>query len=199
MENSGIKVKIIRKNMRSIRLHVNRFGEVVCTASFLESEQKIQKFIEEKKDWIEKSVQKVKKSRQNNASLNPDGVAAKSGFLSSDRIRGQSNFKYSALWKKSALKNFMQSAGRLSSFFEKNALPEFTVKGRSMHSMWGNCNTKNKTITLSWELFNFPQECIDYVVFHEMTHFLYIYHDKNFYSYIERYMPDFRKIAKNLS
>ena len=93
----------------------------------------------------------------------------------------------------------MQSADRLSSFFEKNVLPEFTVKGRSMHSMWGNCNTKNKTITLSWELFNFPQECIDYVVFHEMTHFLYIYHDKNFYSYIERYMPDFRKIAKNLS
>ena len=89
MENRGIKVKIIRKNMRSIRLHVNRFGEVVCTASFLESEQKIQKFIEEKKDWIEKSVQKVKKSRQNSASLNPDGVAAKSGFLSSDRIRGQ--------------------------------------------------------------------------------------------------------------
>ena len=113
MENSGIKVKIIRKNMRSIRLQVNRFGEVVCTASIFESEQKIQKFIEEKKDWIEKSVQKVKKSRQNSASLNPDGVAAKSGFLSSDRIRGQSNFKYSALWKKSTLKNFMQSAGRL--------------------------------------------------------------------------------------
>ena len=122
MENSGIKVKIIRKNMRSIRLHVNRFGEVVCTASFLESEQKIQKFIEEKKDWIEKSVQKVKKSRQNSASLNPDGVAAKSGFLSSDRIRGQSNFNYSALWKKSALKNFMWCSGSLSSFFEKNAL-----------------------------------------------------------------------------
>ena len=86
--------------MRSIRLHVDRFGEVVCTASFLESEQKIQKFIEEKKDWIEKSVQKVKKSRQNNASLNPDGLAAKSGFLSSDRIRGTKQFQVFSLVEK---------------------------------------------------------------------------------------------------
>ena len=38
----------------------------------------------------------------------------------------------------------------------------------------------------------------EYVVFHELTHFLYPNHGKEFYQFIEKHMPDYRQREKQL-
>lgn len=182
--------------MRSIRLHVTPEGEAVCTASVWASDSKIQEFIKSKQSWLEKAVERARRARQNNAFIRDDSIAKALGFTESDRKPNGRSHVYSAQWKKEAMAVFEHTASRFLYCFTVGTLPQFAIKGRSMRSMWGNCNTRTKTITLNWELLNFPQECVDYVVLHEMTHFLYIHHDKNFYSYIARYMPDYKKTIK---
>ena len=76
------------------------------------------------------------------------------------------------------------------------ALSKITLKGRKLKSMWGSCNRRTNTITLNYELLRFPQICIDYVVLHELTHFLNISHDKNFYATVARFMPNYKAIVK---
>ncbi len=191
-----MEVRIIRKKMRSIRLHVTPEGEAVCTASVWASDSKIQEFIKSKQSWLEKAVERARRARQNNAFIRDDSIAKALGFTESDRKPNGRSLVYSAQWKKEAMAVFEHTASRFLYCFTVGTLPQFAIKGRSMRSMWGNCNTRTKTITLNWELLNFPQECVDYVVLHEMTHFLYIHHDKNFYSYIARYMPDYKKTIK---
>lgn len=191
-----MQVEIVRKKIRSIRLSVKSDGKIVCTAPFLESETKINQFIESKKNWLEKAVQRVKNARQNSLTIKEDSLAYEKNLSSKDRKQNGKNFVYSARWKKEAMCVFEHTAATMLANFKVGMLPQFELKGRSMHSMWGNCNTKTAVITLNWELLNFPQKCIDYVVFHEMTHFLYIYHDKNFYAYISRYMPDYKLAVK---
>lgn len=38
-----------------------------------------------------------------------------------------------------------------------------------------------------------PTECIEYVVVHELAHFKYIHHDKNFYDFVSLFVYDWKK------
>lgn len=44
----------------------------------------------------------------------------------------------------------------------------------------------------------YPLEAIDYVVLHELAHIKYKNHGKQFYAFIEEYMPDFKEWEKLL-
>ncbi len=191
-EPLSLNVKVIRKNIRNLRLKITPEGDVVCSAPLLCPQSKIDAFIKEKTFWITKTLNRVRNAAQNNVSLRDDGMAFLLNFTEEDRKKNGRNFIYSRNWKEEAMKNFEHTVCRFLPAFEVGLLPQFELKGRAMHSMWGNCNTKTKVITLNWELFNFPQACIDYVVLHEMTHFLYIYHDRKFYGFIEKTMPDYK-------
>lgn len=191
-----VPVLIRKKNIRSIRLQVTRDCQVVCTASLWASDEKITGFIESKAQWILKALDRTENFAGNSENLKNDGQAFLSGLNRNDRVLKDRNFVYSKKWKELAMANFEHTVCRFLPFFEAGLLPPFALKGRSMHSMWGNCNTKTKIITFSWELFNYPQCCIDYVVLHEMTHFLYIRHDKKFYDYIKKVMPEYKDYVR---
>jgi predicted metal-dependent hydrolase len=57
-----------------------------------------------------------------------------------------------------------------------------------------------KCITLALMLVNFRLECVEYVVVHEMIHLIQkqIGHNKEFYQFLEKYIPDYKKIKKEL-
>lgn len=74
---------------------------------------------------------------------------------------------------------------------------EFGVK--KMRTRWGTCNPRAKRIWLNLELSKKPLECSEYVVLHEMTHFLESKHNKRFYSFLDRYMPKWKAAEKQLS
>ena len=67
-----------------------------------------------------------------------------------------------------------------------------------MTSRWGVCNLKNKNVTLNLELSKYNTEALDYVIVHELSHFIYPNHSKDFWSLVGKYYPDYKKIRKNL-
>jgi predicted metal-dependent hydrolase len=67
---------------------------------------------------------------------------------------------------------------------------------RKMKTLWGSCSTHRDVITLNFYLYKVPPECVEYIVFHELAHFLYRRHDGEFYGFIARYMPDFKERSR---
>ena len=81
--------------------------------------------------------------------------------------------------------------------FEEN-IPIPTLKIRKMKTRWGVCNIKNKTITLNLELFRYDIECLDYVIIHELSHFIEGNHSRKFWNVVEKYCPDYKDMRKKL-
>lgn len=76
------------------------------------------------------------------------------------------------------------------------ARPSLTV--RTMKTRWGSCSRNKGKITLNTELIKMPKKCIDYVVLHELAHFLYRKHDSRFYNFLSSVMPDWQERKKTL-
>ncbi len=64
---------------------------------------------------------------------------------------------------------------------------------RRMKTRWGTCNISDKRIWLNLELARPPLQCLEYVIVHELVHLLERYHNRNFWSLMDRFMPDWEK------
>ncbi len=67
------------------------------------------------------------------------------------------------------------------------------IKIRQMKTRWGSCNPYKSYINLNIELIKKPKICIEYVIFHELTHLIYPDHSSKFYEYLSLYMSDWEK------
>lgn len=69
-------------------------------------------------------------------------------------------------------------------------VPRWSV--RRMKTKWGSCNRETKHIWLNAELAKQHPECLEYVVVHEMTHYLDRHHGDRFAKLMDEFMPDWR-------
>lgn len=64
------------------------------------------------------------------------------------------------------------------------------LKFRRMSSRWGSCACTKGVITFNTALISVPRECMEYVVVHELAHFLHPDHSARFYAEVEALIPD---------
>jgi len=76
-------------------------------------------------------------------------------------------------------------------------LPQFVCKVRKMKRQWGNCSRKAE-IKFNLNLIQYPEDCIDYVIYHEMSHLLHFNHSKAFYNVLETLCPEWRSLKHKL-
>lgn len=74
------------------------------------------------------------------------------------------------------------------------ALPT-KVKVKHQARRWGSC-TASGVISLNWQMVMAPPEVIDYVVVHELCHLKVHNHQREFWSYVGRHEPDYKKLRK---
>lgn len=77
--------------------------------------------------------------------------------------------------------------------FRKYGVAIPVVRIRDMETRWGSCSVKKGIITLNKHLIEAPRNCIEYVVMHELCHFIHPNHSKQFYSFLSMLMPDWRE------
>ena len=81
--------------------------------------------------------------------------------------------------------------------FDEN-IPIPNLKIRKMTSRWGVCNIKNNNITLNLELSKYNIEALNYVIVHELSHFIHHNHSKEFWLLVCKYYPNYKSIRKML-
>lgn len=69
---------------------------------------------------------------------------------------------------------------------------------KRMKTRWGSCNTRDRRIWLNLELVKRSPRCLEYIIVHELVHLLERYHNHRFYAYLDRYLPDWKGIKKEL-
>ena len=72
---------------------------------------------------------------------------------------------------------------------------EYNIK--KLKSVWGKCSSSKK-ITINQDLMMYSRHAIEYVVLHEFCHLKFMNHSKNFWSLVEKYMPDYKEAEKEL-
>ncbi len=73
------------------------------------------------------------------------------------------------------------------------------LKMRKMKSRWGSCNYVKGIITLNKNLIYCTKEQIYYVIVHEFAHLLVHNHSEDFYNIVKIYVPDYKRIIKEMN
>jgi predicted metal-dependent hydrolase len=72
------------------------------------------------------------------------------------------------------------------------------LRVQRMEKRWGSC-TPRGTITLNTELVRAPKACIDYVIVHELCHFIVPTHSPRFFRVLDTCMPDWESRRQRLN
>lgn len=70
---------------------------------------------------------------------------------------------------------------------------------QQMRTKWGSSSPAKRSIRLNLDLARFEQECLRYVILHEMAHFLVPNHSARFVSILDLHMPGWRVIRDKLN
>ncbi len=70
---------------------------------------------------------------------------------------------------------------------------------KKMKTKWGSCSIERKRIWLNLELAKKPEQCLEYIIAHEMVHLLERYHNERFLYYMDKYLPNWRKLKTELN
>lgn len=68
-----------------------------------------------------------------------------------------------------------------------------------MKTKWGSSNPERQTIRLNLELAKREIDCLDYVILHEIAHFVVPNHSDGFKSLLDHHMPSWRLIRQKLN
>lgn len=139
--------------------------------------------------------------------LKPDAtrnslVIKEDTFIISLRPATRENFEqFMENWyRRQARKSFRNAIERWLLLFHEagQAIPSPRLKIFAMRRAWGRCYYTKGLITMNLHLVKAPQLCIDYIVLHELCHFVISNHSKDFYRLVESFMPDWREADKLL-
>lgn len=73
------------------------------------------------------------------------------------------------------------------------------IKYRTMKTRWGSCIPSKKSITFNIKLAQKDIECVEYVVVHELIHFIEPTHSTEFYKILETYIPNWKKLRERMN
>ena len=64
---------------------------------------------------------------------------------------------------------------------------------------WGSCSIHSKKIRMNLQLAVKSEECVEYVLVHELCHLLEPSHNQRFYDLMSHFLPDWRERKQKLN
>ncbi|MBP3702052.1 MAG: DUF45 domain-containing protein [Lachnospiraceae bacterium] len=165
------EVQVSFKKMKTVRLRVVAGGQIRLSAPRGIDRNWLKQFLHEGEAWILTNVEKMRQRKRVDVEQQP----------------------LTAAERKEALAYLMPMVEQWYPVVASHSVPMPHVTVRRMHSRFGSCSVGRGRITLASILLDVPSECAEYVVLHELTHFLYPNHGREFYQFIETHMPDWRE------
>lgn len=161
------EIEIIRSKRKALSLEVKEDCSVVLRAPLWCSKKMIDNFVSEKTEWLNSALDHQEKVMMNKPELDEIKIAE---------------------LKKSAKEILPERVRYYSDVMNVNPTG---IKITSAKKRFGSCSTKN-SLCFSYMLMLYPPEAVDYVVVHELAHIRFHNHSKEFYKFIERFLPDYK-------
>jgi hypothetical protein len=224
LEVGSIKALVVRKPIKNLHLSVlPPLGKVRVTAPLAMKDDAIRTLLATRLIWIKKQQKKFEgQERQTKREY----VSGESHYLwgkpyrlevvyenkpSSMRIKGKDKLILSVRpksnrakrerammdWYRKELRNV---AGVLIERWQEAVGVQLDAWGiKRMKTRWGTCNQKAGRIWLNLELAKKPENCLDFIIVHEMTHLLEKKHNDRFKLYMDKFLPRWRQYKEELN
>ncbi len=209
------------KKVKNINIRVRRDGTVFVSSPRTVKLREIELLLTEKASFLFSALDRVEKQKAENAvSVLSEGgkiflfgeektlhfvndgtkkIEEKDGFL---LVFGAENAEKA----KKMLREYAEKQLKLLLFqLSEQALPLFSgvkmpeIRLRLMRATWGNCRAKSGILTFNSRLACYPVFCIEYIVMHEFSHFLFADHSAHFYAALSERMHDWKERKQYLA
>ena len=220
---NNILVEIERKKIKNMYLKVLPTDQKVRISAPLRiPEDEIRRFVLSKYEWIIRQQRRMQE-RAENKELNyvsGEEVFYKGKKYTLKVIPVENNVGVTLLDDMLLLKvkpnsNIQMRARILNQWYKEYLLeriPELIIKWeqiigvkssslviRDMKTRWGSCNIRTGKICINLRLAQKKPISLEYVVVHELVHLLEGSHNQVFKGYMDRFLPDWRTIKKELN
>lgn len=219
----GFDVEVTKKDIKNIHLTVHPPKGVVKLSAPLDTDSQVLKaFALTKLEWIKRHHQRlVNQARESQRELiNRESVSVwgnrylikiesfnGGGFVEIKgnnlilRIQKNSSKKtkieiieswYRDELRKKAIKILAKWEGK----FGKSVKNLYIQR---MKTKWGSCSPASKSIRLNTELVHKNKEALEYVIVHELIHFIESRHNDKFYRILDSVLPNWKSIRQKLN
>ncbi len=202
IDDNVYDVEIIKKNNRNTYIRVKN-GKIIVTTNYLASTGSIKKLIYDNESSIKKMINTDSKKQDKIDNFYYFGKVYDIvyGFndieFSDGKIYAPNKEKFDKYILKDIKSIYQDRLDYWYNVFEED-IPVPNLKIRKMTSRWGVCNIKNHNVTLNYELSKYDISCLDYVIVHELSHFIHHNHSRNFWLLVSKYYPKYKECKKML-
>lgn len=204
IDNKEYDVIITRKNNKNTYIRVKEDMKIYVTTNHFTTKFGIKNLIDNNIDAIKKMIQEQTKKNKKNEYFNYLGNSYEVFTDEVDDIKFLddaifvSSKEYLDKWLKKEIKILFKE--RLDYNYDRyeEKIPYPKLKIRTMKTRWGVCNIRDNSVTLNTKLIEYDIEKLDYVIIHELSHFIHFNHSKSFWNQVEKYTPNYKKIRKEL-
>lgn len=203
VENYICEVFIEKKGNKNTYIRVKDDLNIYVTTSYFTTNKQITKLLDDNYSYIYKMLETQSKRNSKKELFyylgkKYDIIIYGNGIEIYDDKIYVKNIEYLNKWYKKEMKKiYVERLDYNYNLFTEN-IPYPNLKIRKMTTRWGVCNKKSTTVTLNSELMKYTIDKLDYVIIHELSHFLYFNHSSNFWKQVEKYCPNYKKIRKEL-
>jgi len=202
--NKLYEVEIIKKNNKNLYIRV-KDNKVVITCNYFTSKKEIERIIKNNYQTIINMINKKEKQKEKSKKFFLFGKEYKIIYDINNNLEIDDNIiivKNEIILEKWLDKYIYNTfSNHLNYWLDRyqEKIPNPNLKIRKMKTRWGVCNTKNHNITLNRELYRYDIKCLDYVIVHELSHFIEPNHSSDFWIQVSKYCPNYKDIRKILN
>ena len=208
---------ITKKKIKNFIIRIYPDLRIAVSVPLHAGSKDIENFIQSKKEWIETTLNKIEMAKENKNNFKKNtikilGKDVEKKIIESDleriRLTDTSVYIYSKNidnaeidkklfeWKFEELKNILEEYLRKYTKLLNTNINYYQIK--KLSSAWGIYHKRENYISFNFDLIEKDIKCIEYVVLHELCHIFYMNHQKDFWTLVEKYMPDYKIRRKNL-
>ncbi len=170
-------IQIIRSSRKTAAIEIKSDMRILVRVPNRMKKADIERFVNEKSDWIEKHLE-IMRTRIENANMELPAEP----FAENELHELFDN----ALAK---------IPPRVAEIAAKVGVAYGRITIRNQVSRWGSC-TSEGNLNFNCLLTLFPDEVADYVIVHELCHRKHMNHSKEFWAEVEKFCPDFKTHKK---
>lgn len=204
LENKEYEVIIIKKNNKNTYIRVKEDMKIYVTTNHFATKLAIKNLLDNNVDSLKKMIISQTKKNKKNEYFNYLGASYEVFIDEVDEIKFLDDAifvpseEFLNKWIKKETKKLFQERLDYNYNRYEEKIPYPKLKIRTMTTRWGVCNIRDNSVTLNSKLIEYDIEKLDYVIIHELSHFIHFNHSKLFWNQVGKYAPNYKQIRKEL-